>query len=139
MSLPPGLLPIAHQLHAALLVQIDHEIEIERLVSDGRYARDVLLVCDACPGTNLPGLAAQWRSLPQASLPTLSDEHLPAHARSAPMDLAALQAAPAAGSAFGPADADTRPGLPPARPRPPPPAATAVSRLLRWWAGWRRY
>ena len=56
-------LQFAHQLHQSLMRELGHEIEIERLVSDARYARDVLLVCDACPGTELANLAAQFRAL----------------------------------------------------------------------------
>ena len=56
-------LQFAQQLHQSLLRELGHEIKIERLVSDARYARDVLLVCDAYPGTELASLAAQFRAL----------------------------------------------------------------------------
>ena len=56
-------LHVAQQLHAQLLREIEHDIEIERLLSDARYARDVLLVCDACPGTGLAELANSFRAL----------------------------------------------------------------------------
>ncbi len=137
MSLPPGLLPIAHQLHTSLLREIDHEIEIERMVGDPRYGRDVLLVCDACPGTNLPSLAAQWRGLMLARLHAPPNQPQPAETGAPPMDPHAVPLAGASGSDLGPTDGDTRPGLPPPRPRPPLQADTAVSRLQRWWARWR--
>lgn len=49
-----------------LAQEIGHEIEVERLVTDARYARDVLLVCDALTGTEAPPLAMQFRQLPPA-------------------------------------------------------------------------
>ena len=138
MFLPPGLLPVAHQLHASLLREIDHEIEIERLVGDARYGRDVLLVCDACPGTDLPGLAAQWRALLLTRQPTLADAQRPAQTSSAPMGLPAMPPTWTAGSEFGQPDDDTQPGLPASLPRHPHHATTPASWLRRWWARWRR-
>ena len=43
--------------------EIDHAIEVERLLTDAHYARDVLLVCDALPGSEALPLAARFRSL----------------------------------------------------------------------------
>ena len=138
MSLPPGLLPIAHQLHAALLVEIDHEIEIERLVSDGRYARDVLLVCDACPTTGLPQLAAQFRAL---VLPPTEAE---AYAHQAQvMDVPPSMALRAMTSAWAPAsgslpaaDSNRQPRAP-AQPTAHAQPASPGGRLQRWWARMR--
>ena len=62
MPKPLSRLQIAQHLYQALLREIDHAIEIERLLSEPRYARDVLLVCDACPGGDLRTLAAQFRA-----------------------------------------------------------------------------
>jgi len=138
MSLPPGLIPIAHQLHAALLVEIDHEIEIERLVSDGRYARDVLLVCDACPATGLPQLAAQFRAL--VPPPTEADEQAHhAQVMDVPPSIAmrALAAAwaPDSGSPADPAIARAaRPPRAPAQHTAQAAPASPGSRLQRWWA-----
>ena len=36
-------------------------MDTHRAVTDARYSRDVLLVCDAMEGTDLPQLAAQFR------------------------------------------------------------------------------
>ena len=62
MPKPLSRLKIAQNLYEALLREIGHAIEIERLLSEPRYARDVLLVCDACPGGDLRALAAQFRA-----------------------------------------------------------------------------
>ena len=63
MPKPLSRLQIAQSLYSELLREIGHAIKIERLLSEPRYARDVLLVCDACPGSDLPSLAAQFRAL----------------------------------------------------------------------------
>jgi hypothetical protein len=59
-----GRLHIAQRIHQLLVREIEHAIEVERLLTDARYARDVLLVCDALPGSEGPPLAARFRSLP---------------------------------------------------------------------------
>ena len=57
-------LQIAHRIHQVLVREIDHAIEVERLLTDAHYARDVLLVCDALAGSEAPPLATQLRLLP---------------------------------------------------------------------------
>ena len=144
MSLPPGLLPLAHQLHASLLREIGHEIQIERLVSDGRYARDVLLVCDACPGTDLVGLAAQCRALLQPpsrpaapASPAGNGQAVVADTGQDDWPVDRPQAHPAAADSasdaddFSPQDDEVDSGQPPAPRR-------RASLLQRWLAGWRR-
>jgi hypothetical protein len=37
-------------------------VDTHRAVSDTRYAKDLLLVCDAMDGTDLPHLASQFRA-----------------------------------------------------------------------------
>ena len=138
MSLPPGLLLIARQLHAALLLEIGHEIEIERLVSDGRYARDVLLVCDACAATTLPLLATQFRAMvapveaaEAEAMDTDIVMNMPdsmarrAMAAAWAKDSQPMPAAEAAGAPAPPARASPRPALR---------QAPAGSWLRRWWA-----
>ena len=147
MPLPPGLLPLAQELHTSVLRAIDHEIEIERMVSDARYARDVLLVCDACQGTELPALAAQWRSLTPRPPSVPTPPRLDDAPTSAPMDLPPMQTAWSAGSDFGPDANMARPTLPPVPAVPPVPevpsardanAGTTPGRWLqRCWARWR--
>lgn len=62
MQPPLSRLQIAQRLFQSLLRELDHSIEVERLLGDPRYARDVLLVCDASVGTVLPALAALFRA-----------------------------------------------------------------------------
>ena len=122
MSLPPGLLPIARQLHAVLLLEIEHEIEIERMVSDARYARDVLLVCDACPQTVLPQLAAQYRAVwapAEAAAAAAAAHEAPDMAVPDSMAKRAMEAA------WAP---DSRPVPAPDVGKPP-----AGARPQRWW------
>ena len=63
MRTTPTRLQIATRMHELLLREIGHGIEVERLLTRDRYARDVLLVCDACNDTELPRLAADFRRL----------------------------------------------------------------------------
>ena len=132
MTLPSGLLPIAHRLHAVLLLEIEHEIEIERLVSDERYARDVLLVCDACPQTVLPQLATQFRAMlapPEPAAAALEDAPV--------IDLPDSMARRATAAAWAAEAANP----PPSRPDAPHPLARrktpAPAWLQRWLQGWR--
>ena len=55
---------IAQRIHQVLLREIGHAIEVERLLTDAHYARDVLLVCDAMAGSEARPLATQFRQLP---------------------------------------------------------------------------
>ena len=61
----PSRIQIAQRIRQDLLREIDHEIEIARLLDDARYARDVLLVCDALLGCDLPALAIMFREASQ--------------------------------------------------------------------------
>ena len=70
-------LQLAQHIHILLLREIDHAIEVERLLADPRYARDVLLVCDAVPGGELQPLARLFRD---ASLPQAGPPDAPGHA-----------------------------------------------------------
>ena len=70
-------LQLAHRIHQLLLREIDHAIEVERLLADPLYARDVLLVCDAVPGGELAPLAALFRDV---SWPTPRLPQGPGHA-----------------------------------------------------------
>ena len=133
MTLPSGLLPIARRLHAVLLLEIEHEIEIERLVSDERYARDVLLVCDASRQTVLPQLATQFRAM-SAPAGAAVDE-APVMDMPDSMAQRAMEAAWAPDSHPVPAADMGHPAPVPAdaalRPAPPKPPASAW--LQRWW------
>jgi hypothetical protein len=70
-------LQLAKRIHQMLLREIDHAIEVERLLADPLYARDVLLVCEAVPGGELAPLAALFR---EASRPGPGQAGAPGHA-----------------------------------------------------------
>ena len=52
---------IASRIDLQLRRHLDQGVDVYRAVSDARYARDMLLVCDAMQGTPLPLLARQFR------------------------------------------------------------------------------
>jgi hypothetical protein len=62
-------LQLATRIHFALLREIGQGVDVGRLLKHPLYARDVLLVCDACPGHDLRRLATAFRgaSVPQPS------------------------------------------------------------------------
>jgi hypothetical protein len=64
----PSRIQIAQRIRQDLISEIDHEILVERLLDDARYARDVLLVCEALTGGDLPALATMFREA-TAALP----------------------------------------------------------------------
>ena len=78
MSTPMTRLQIAQRIHQLMLREIGHAIEIERLLAEPHYARDVLLVCDAVPGAELTPLVALFR---QAVPPSAGSPSAPGHAR----------------------------------------------------------
>lgn len=53
---------IASRIDLQLRQHLGHGIDSYRTLTDTRYARDVLLVCDAMAGTGLPLLARQFRT-----------------------------------------------------------------------------
>jgi hypothetical protein len=52
---------IVSRIDLQLRRHLGQAIDTQRAVSDTRYAKDVLLVCDAMEGTDLPQLASQFR------------------------------------------------------------------------------
>lgn len=75
---------LARRIHQVLVREIDHAIEVERLLTDVHYGRDVLLVCDALPGSEAPPLATQFRMMPPpaaAAAPHKAASGAPGHAR----------------------------------------------------------
>jgi hypothetical protein len=60
---PDRRLQIAERIRLLLTAELGTRIDVGRLLSDPRYARDVLWVCDAYPGRELARLAAELRSL----------------------------------------------------------------------------
>ncbi len=59
---PSRRLQIANRIHLLLLRELGQGIQVERLLCDALYARDVLLVCDAHPGADLASLAQHFRA-----------------------------------------------------------------------------
>jgi len=57
----PQLSQIARQMRRGLLRELGQGVDVERLLADARYARDVLLACDGFDGSELPLLSAQFR------------------------------------------------------------------------------
>jgi hypothetical protein len=52
---------IVSRIDLQLRRHLGQPVDTYRAVSDARYARDLLLVCDAMAGTELPQLATQYR------------------------------------------------------------------------------
>ncbi len=64
MTEPRSRQQIAQRMHDLLRLEIGHAIHIGRLLDEPHYARDVLLVCDACDSAELVALAASLRTAP---------------------------------------------------------------------------
>ena len=60
------LLRIANRINLLLLRELGQGIDGKRMISQPRYARDVLLVCDARPGTDIASLALHFRQVGRA-------------------------------------------------------------------------
>lgn len=65
-------LQIATRIHYALLRELGCGIDVGRLLKQPLYARDVLLVCDACEGNDLRRLATAFRGITAALLHDVS-------------------------------------------------------------------
>ncbi|HSW27536.1 MAG TPA: hypothetical protein VLJ62_32560 [Burkholderiaceae bacterium] len=52
---------LATRIHYSLLREIGQGVDVGRLLKHPLYARDVLLVCDACTGHDLRRLATAFR------------------------------------------------------------------------------
>ena len=55
------LLRIANRIHLLLLRELGQGIDVARMLAEPLYARDVLLVCEAKPGSDLDSLAHHFR------------------------------------------------------------------------------
>ncbi|MFN7724017.1 MAG: hypothetical protein ACK5QH_03010 [Rubrivivax sp.] len=75
------LFRITCRLQQLLLREFGTTIDVRRTMNDERYARDVLLVCDARPGTDLFSLALHFRRER-----TARDEHLAQHGLDIPLE-----------------------------------------------------
>ena len=139
----PQRLELATRIHGQMLREIGQGIDVQKMLAHDRYARDVLLVCDALRGTELSVLAAEFRAacLAQAAADTRAAEP-PGHVQQ-PTDWSHDT------SGFGVTHPPSMPGLPsspaaaaPAVERPAPRPAAPRSRAdgagLRRWLPWRR-
>lgn len=52
----------AQHIHLQLRRELGHAIDLVRMLTEPRYARDVLFVCDALRDTPLPALAKTFRA-----------------------------------------------------------------------------
>jgi hypothetical protein len=77
---------LAHRIHLALMHELGQGIDVARLLDDDRYARDVLLVCQAYPATELAPLGAAFARLPRPALAVAAvpDAEGPARGRRSP-------------------------------------------------------
>jgi hypothetical protein len=78
---PSARQTIAERMRLLLMQQVGHAIDVARVQTDARYARDVLLVCDAHPGSELAELARQFRGLGVSARPRPSQAGPPQLAR----------------------------------------------------------
>ncbi len=62
-------LQLANRIRLTLLRDLEHGIDVQRLLDEPLYARDVLLVCDAMPGSELASLAALFRDAARGVAP----------------------------------------------------------------------
>jgi hypothetical protein len=61
-------LQLATRIHYALMRELGHGVDVGRLLKNPLYARDVLFVCDACTGNDLPRLAKAFRGAMQEAI-----------------------------------------------------------------------
>jgi hypothetical protein len=107
---------IASRIDLQLRRHLDHGVDVYRALADERYARDMLLVCDAMQGTPLPLLARQFRV---AAERMQQERQRPGHDAGPPQDWATdtsgfgLSQLPAAADA--PARKPERPWFSPSR------------------------
>jgi len=52
---------LAHRIHLGLVRELGQGIDIGQMLGSALYARDVLLVCQAYPASELPWLGEQFR------------------------------------------------------------------------------
>lgn len=69
----PSRLQVATRIHFLMLRELGRGIDVAQMLNRCLYARDVLLVCDACPGTDLCKLSQQFREISTADVPTVDE------------------------------------------------------------------
>ena len=60
----PARFPIAQSISRLLELDLGKGVDARRMLNDPLYARDVLLVCEAQPGSELESLARRFRDAP---------------------------------------------------------------------------
>ena len=75
MAKQPTRMQVATRIHFELLRELGQGVDIERMLQQPRYARDVLLVCDAYPGSELADLAMRFRLAPATPYPVADGGH----------------------------------------------------------------
>jgi hypothetical protein len=88
MPSQPSRLHIAAKIHFFLMRELGHGIDVGSMLNQPRYARDVLLVCEACRGTPLADLAQQYRAA-EAAEHAEAARHAPGGHAEASLDWAA--------------------------------------------------
>ena len=58
---PQHRLQLANRIHLGLMRELGQGINLKQMLDSALYARDVLLVCQAYPDTELPRLSEQFR------------------------------------------------------------------------------
>ena len=58
---PHHRLQLANRIHLGLMRELGQGLDLKQMLGSTLYARDVLLVCQAYPDTELPQLAEQFR------------------------------------------------------------------------------
>lgn len=81
MNHPPTREELAQLIHQELLRELGHEVSVTRLLDEARYARDVLLVCDAMQHGELPLVATLFRQATAALGGPTDPMAAPGHAR----------------------------------------------------------
>jgi hypothetical protein len=80
VSHSPSPLQIATRIHHFLVRELGRGIDVEKMLHQPRYARDVLLVCDACRGSELAELASSFREARRhAERPDTASSDPPGH------------------------------------------------------------
>jgi len=57
---PHRRLQLANRIHLGLMRELGQGIDLKQMLNSALYARDVLLVCQAYPDTELPQLSEQF-------------------------------------------------------------------------------
>lgn len=65
---PQSRLQLANRIHLGLMRELGQGIDVRQMLDSALYARDVLLVCQAYPASELPQLAEQFRQATAAEI-----------------------------------------------------------------------